>query len=146
MTARPLTELIEDGWAHALEPVSENVAAMGEFLQAEIAAGRKYLPAGANVLRAFTFPFDSVRVLIVGQARIPLRDTRWVEFLRRPDVSPVPRSLANIFAEYKADLGYPSPSTGDLSPWSERGVMLLNRVLTVSPGSPASHRGKAGRR
>lgn len=143
VTARPLTELIEDGWARALEPVSEQVAAMGEFLRSEIAAGRKYLPAGANVLRAFTFPFESVRVLIVGQDPYPTPGHAvGLSFSVAPDVSPVPRSLANIFAEYKADLGYPNPSTGDLSPWSERGVMLLNRVLTVSPGSPASHRGK----
>ncbi len=67
MTARPLNELVEEGWARALEPVGAQVAQMGEFLRAEIAAGRRYLPAGQNVLRAFTFPFDQVRVLIVGQ-------------------------------------------------------------------------------
>ncbi len=55
---------------------------------------------------------------------------------------PVPRSLANIFTEYTADLGYPAPCTGDLTPWAQRGVLLLNRVLTVRPGTPASHRGK----
>ena len=66
MTARPLHELVEDGWANALEPVGPKVAQMGEFLRAEIAAGHRYLPAGPNVLRAFTFPFNQVRVLIVG--------------------------------------------------------------------------------
>jgi uracil-DNA glycosylase len=59
-----------------------------------------------------------------------------------PDVSPIPRSLVNIYAEYSKDLGYPTPATGDLSPWAQRGVLLLNRVLTVGPGTPASHRGK----
>ena len=54
MTARPLSELVEPGWANALEPVSDKVAEMGRFLRAEIAAGRRYLPAGPNVLRAFT--------------------------------------------------------------------------------------------
>jgi len=58
MTARPLNELVEDGWAHALEPVGPQVAQMGEFLRTELAAGRRYLPAGPNILRAFTFPFD----------------------------------------------------------------------------------------
>jgi uracil-DNA glycosylase len=58
------------------------------------------------------------------------------------DVRPLPRSLENIFAEYRDDLGYPTPSNGDLTPWAERGVLLLNRVLTVRPGNPASHRGK----
>lgn len=143
MTGRPLSELVEEGWARALEPVSDQVAAMGEFLRNEIAADRRYLPSGANILRAFTFPFQSVRVLIVGQDPYPTPGHAvGLSFSVAPDVSPVPRSLANIFTEYRADLGYPIPATGDLSPWSEQGVMLLNRVLTVSPGSPASHRGK----
>jgi uracil-DNA glycosylase len=67
VTARALSELVDQGWAQALEPVREQVAQMGDFLRAELAAGHRYLPAGANVLRAFTFPFDKVRVLIVGQ-------------------------------------------------------------------------------
>jgi uracil-DNA glycosylase len=143
MTARPLTELVEQGWAAALEPVAPQVAAMGEFLRAEIAAGHRYLPAGPNVLRAFTFPFDQVRVLIVGQDPYPTPGHAvGLSFSVAPEVRPLPRSLDNIFAEYGKDLGLPPPSTGDLSPWAERGVMLLNRVLTVRPGTPASHRGK----
>lgn len=143
MTARPLTELVEEGWAAALEPVAPQVAEMGEFLRAEIAAGHRYLPAGPNVLRAFTFPFDQVRVLIVGQDPYPTPGHAvGLSFSVAPDVRPLPRSLDNIFAEYGKDLGLPPPSNGDLSPWAERGVMLLNRVLTVRPGTPASHRGK----
>jgi uracil-DNA glycosylase len=143
MTARPLTELVEEGWAAALEPVAPNVAAMGEFLRAEIAAGHRYLPEGPNVLRAFTFPFDQVRVLIVGQDPYPTPGHAvGLSFSVAPEVRPLPRSLDNIFAEYGKDLGFPAPTTGDLSPWAERGVMLLNRVLTVRPGTPASHRGK----
>lgn len=143
MTARPLHELVEDSWARALEPVGPQVAQMGEFLRAEIAAGHRYLPAGANVLRAFTFPFDQVRVLIVGQDPYPTPGHAvGLSFSVAADVRPLPRSLENIFSEYGKDLGYPPPATGDLTPWSERGVMLLNRVLTVRPGNPASHRGK----
>ncbi|MCB1288306.1 MAG: uracil-DNA glycosylase [Mycobacterium sp.] len=143
MTPRPLTELVDPGWARALEPVSDRVSAMGEFLRAELAAGRRYLPAGPNVLRAFSFPFDDVRVLIVGQDPYPTPGHAvGLSFSVAPDVRPLPRSLANIFTEYSADLGYPQPANGDLTPWSQRGVMLLNRVLTVRPGSPASHRGK----
>ncbi|HZU49399.1 MAG TPA: uracil-DNA glycosylase [Mycobacterium sp.] len=143
MTARPLSELVDDGWAHALEPVAGQVAAMGQFLRAEIAAGRRYLPAGPNVLRAFTFPFDQVRVLIVGQDPYPTPGHAvGLSFSVAQHVRPLPRSLENIFAEYAKDLGYPLPSCGDLTPWAERGVMLLNRVLTVQPGNPASHRGK----
>src|SRR5690348_3787930 len=67
----PLHNIIDPGWAEALEPVEGQIAAMGEFLRAEIAAGRRYLPAGENVLRAFKQPFDAVRVLIVGQDPYP---------------------------------------------------------------------------
>lgn len=143
MTARPLNELVDEGWARALEPVASQVAQMGEFLRAEIAAGQHYLPAGQNVLRAFTFPFDQVRVLIVGQDPYPTPGHAvGLSFSVAAEVRPLPRSLDNIFTEYGKDLGYPAPATGDLTPWAQRGVMLLNRVLTVRPGAPASHRGK----
>jgi uracil-DNA glycosylase len=143
VTGRPLSELVDDGWARALEPVADQVTQLGEFLRAEIAAGRHYLPAGQNVLRAFTFPLDRVRVLIVGQDPYPTPGHAvGMSFSVAPDVRPVPRSLDNIFKEYAQDLGYPTPSNGDLTPWAERGVMLLNRVLTVQTGTPASHRGK----
>jgi uracil-DNA glycosylase len=142
-TARPLSELVEDGWARALAPVAEQVTRMGQFLRDEIAEGRRYLPAGPNVLRAFTYPFDAVRVLIVGQDPYPTPGHAvGLSFSVAPEVRPLPRSLANIFTEYAADLGYPEPATGDLTAWAQRGVMLLNRVLTVRPGTPASHRGK----
>lgn len=77
MAPRPLNEIVEPGWATALEPVAGRVAAMGDFLRAEITAGRTYLPSGANVLRAFQQPFASVRVLIVGQDPYPTPATRW---------------------------------------------------------------------
>ncbi len=116
---------------------------MGQFLRAEMAAGRGYLPAGQNVLRAFTSPFQSVRVLVVGQDPYPTPGhAMGLSFSVADQVRPLPRSLANIFAEYGNDLGYPQPSCGDLSPWAKRGVLLLNRVLTVRPGTPASHRGR----
>ena len=143
MTARPLAETVEAGWARALGPVAGDIAAMGEFLRAEIAAGRSYLPAGENVLRAFTQPFDEVRVLIVGQDPYPTPGHAvGLSFSVDPAVRPVPRSLQNIYQEYTADLGLPAPANGDLSPWAQQGVLLLNRVLTVRPGEPASHRKK----
>jgi uracil-DNA glycosylase len=143
MTARPLNELVEQGWANALEPVGPQVAQMGEFLRTELVEGHRYLPAGPNVLRAFTYPFDQVRVLIVGQDPYPTPGHAvGLSFSVAADVRPLPRSLDNIFTEYGKDLGHPPPATGDLTPWAERGVMLLNRVLTVRPGTPASHRGK----
>jgi uracil-DNA glycosylase len=139
----PLRSIIDPGWADALEPVADRIAAMGDFLRAEVAAGRRYLPAGDNVLRAFKQPFDSVRVLIVGQDPYPTPGNAvGLSFSVAPQVRPLPGSLVNIFREYSDDLGYPAPATGDLVPWSERGVLLLNRVLTVAPGQPGSHRGK----
>jgi uracil-DNA glycosylase len=138
-----LSELVEVGWATALAPVADQVAQLGEFLRAEIAADRSYLPAGPNVLRAFTFPFEAVRVLIVGQDPYPTPGHAvGLSFSVAPDVRPLPRSLSNIFTEYSADLGYPAPASGDLTPWAQRGVLLLNRALTVRAGTPASHRGK----
>ncbi|AXK31981.1 uracil-DNA glycosylase [Streptomyces armeniacus] len=143
MAARALNEIVEPGWAKALEPVAERVAAMGDFLRAEIAAGRTYLPAGAHVLRAFQQPFDEVRVLIVGQDPYPTPGHAvGLSFSVAPEVSPLPGSLENIFRELNSDLGLPRPSNGDLTPWTEQGVLLLNRALTTAPRKPAAHRGK----
>ncbi|MFT4044330.1 MAG: uracil-DNA glycosylase [Gordonia sp. (in: high G+C Gram-positive bacteria)] len=140
---RPLAELVDPGWAKVLAPVADTVTEMGQFLRAENAAGRRYLPAGKDVLRAFTQPFDEVRVLIVGQDPYPTPGHAvGLSFSVAPEVTPIPRSLANIYTEYCADLGYPKPANGDLTPWARAGVLLLNRVLTVAPGQPASHRGK----
>src|SRR5580700_2337004 len=138
----PLRSIVDPGWADALEPVAGRIAAMGDFLRAEVAAGRGYLPAGDNVLRAFKQPFADVRVLIVGQDPYPTPGHPvGLSFSVAPEVRRLPPSLVNIFTEYSADLGYPRPTTGDLTPWSEGGVLLLNRVLTVQPGKPGSHRG-----
>ena len=143
MPPRPLTELVDQGWAHALAPVADQIAAMGAFLRAEVTAGRGYLPAGENVLRAFARPFREVRVLVVGQDPYPTPGHPvGLSFSVSPQTRPVPRSLQNIFGEYCDDLGLPRPGTGDLSPWADHGVLLLNRVLTVQPGQPGSHRGK----
>jgi uracil-DNA glycosylase len=140
---KPLEEVVEAGWATALAPVAPVVSDMGEFLRTELAAGRRYLPAGANVLRAFQQPFDGVRVLVVGQDPYPTPGHAiGLSFSVSPQTRPVPRSLANIFREYSDDLGHPTPATGDLTPWTEQGVLLLNRVLTVEPGNPGSHRDK----
>ena len=139
---RPLHENVHPSWVPALEPVSATIARLGEFLRAEVAAGRGYLPAGDAVLRAFSVPMDDVRVLIVGQDPYPTPGHPvGLSFSVAPDVRPVPRSLQNIHQELGSDLGLPTPTTGDLTPWFERGVMLLNRVLTVRPGKPASHQG-----
>jgi uracil-DNA glycosylase len=139
----PLTKIMDAGWADALAPVEDQIARMGEFLREQVAAGKRYLPSGDNVLRAFKQPFADVRVLIVGQDPYPTPGHPvGLSFSVDPSVKRLPGSLVNIFREYSDDLGYPKPSNGDLTPWTEHGVLLLNRVLTVEPGKPGSHRGK----
>ena len=145
--ARSLAELseaglIDAGWARALEPVAPDIAGLGERLRAEVAAGRRYLPAGDHVLRAFQRPLAQVKVLIVGQDPYPTPGHPiGLSFAVEKHVRPLPRSLSNIYQELNADLGIPPAPHGELSAWSEQGVMLMNRVLTVTPGAPASHRG-----
>ena len=140
--ARPLSELVAPDWARALEPVAAQIGQLGDFLRAETAAGRPYLPSGENVLRAFSYPLADVRVLIVGQDPYPTAGHPiGLAFAVDRDVRPVPRSLQNIYRELHDDLGLPVANHGDLSAWAEHGVMLLNRVLTVGQGVPGSHRG-----
>ncbi|WP_448003934.1 uracil-DNA glycosylase [Agromyces bauzanensis] len=135
--------LIDPGWARALAPVAGGIAALGDFLRDETAAGRGYLPSGDRVLRAFGAPIEHVRVLIVGQDPYPTPGHPiGLSFAVDPHVRPVPRSLANIYRELADDLGIAPPAHGDLTHWSRNGIMLLNRVLTVQPGMPASHRGR----
>lgn len=143
MPARPLHKIVDPGWAQALEPVADRIAAMGEFLRGEVAAGRPYLPAGRHVLRAFTLPLGQTRVLVVGQDPYPTPGHAvGLSFSVGADVRPLPGSLRNVFKEYADDLGHPPPASGDLSVWAQRGVLLLNRSLTVQPGAPNSHQGR----
>lgn len=143
MTAKPLSQIVAPDWAAALAPVEPQVHQMGDFLRAEIAAGRTYLPAGDRVLRAFSRPLADVRVLIVGQDPYPTPGHPvGLSFSVEPDVRPIPRSLQNIYTELRDDLGIEPADHGDLSAWFEQGVLLLNRVLTVRPGAAGSHRGK----
>ena len=140
---KPLAELVAPDWAEALAPVEDRIAAMGAFLREEVAAGHGYLPAGENILRAFTRPLAEVRVLILGQDPYPTPGNAvGLSFSVAPEVRPLPGSLVNIYRELKADLGIEPAPHGDLTHWFEQGVLLLNRVLTVRPGAPASHRGK----
>lgn len=135
--------LVAPDWAEALAPVEGQIAGMGEFLRAELAAGRGYLPHGDQVLRAFQRPLSEVRVLIVGQDPYPTPGHPvGLSFSVAGDVRPLPKSLVNIFRELVDDVRVPVPRDGGLSAWADAGVMLLNRSLTVSPGRPASHRGK----
>lgn len=138
-----LTQLMASDWAEAMAPVEPEIHAMGEFLRSEIAAGHSYLPAPDAIFRAFRTPLSQVRVLVTGQDPYPTPGhPMGLSFSVRPDVRPLPRSLTNIYTELQADLGIAPAAHGDLSAWADRGVMLLNRCLTVRPGESASHRGK----
>jgi uracil-DNA glycosylase len=144
MTLPQLAEagLIDAGWADALAPVAGEIAALGDRLRAEVAAGRPYLPTGEHVLRAFQRPLADVRVLVVGQDPYPTPGHPiGLSFAVERHVRPLPRSLANIYRELHDDLGIPPAAHGDLSAWADQGVMLLNRVLTVRSGASASHQG-----
>lgn len=135
--------LVGPGWDVALAPVAERIATLGHWLRAEGAAGRRFAPAGERVFAALAMPFDHVRVLLVGQDPYPTPGHAiGLAFAAAPGVRPLPRSLDNVLAEYASDLGHPRPDDGDLTPWVEQGVLLLNRVLTVELGRPGSHRGR----
>lgn len=134
-------DLMAADWAEALAPVEPRIAAMGRFLREETAAGRGWLPAGDRILRAFQRPLADVKVLVVGQDPYPTPGHPiGLSFAVAPDVRPLPGSLRNIYQELRTDAGVEPPEHGDLTRWSEQGVMLLNRVLTVRPGEPGSHR------
>ncbi len=144
----PLSSFSPD-WAAALSALEPQFKAMGAFLKTEFAAAQEadggpgFLPAPKHVLRAFEQPLSSVKVLVVGQDPYPtFGHPIGLSFAVERDVRPIPRSLGNIYKELREDLGIEPAEHGDLGSWSEQGVLLLNRVLSVRPGSPASHRGK----
>lgn len=143
-----LQELAADGriaedWAEALAPVGDRLAELGRFLDTERADGQRVLPEDGRILAAFQRPLARVRVLIVGQDPYPTPGHPiGLSFATAPEVRPIPRSLRNIYRELQDDLGIPPAPHGDLTAWADHGVMLLNRVLSVRAGAPASHRGK----
>ncbi len=137
-----LAELIDPGWAQVLAPVEPRIRELGRRLRTEQAEGRGLLPPASRVLAAFARPFAQVRVLLVGQDPYPTPGHAvGLSFSVAPEVRPLPGSLVNILTEYGTDLDLPMPTSGDLTPWAEQGVLLLNRCLTVRPGAPGSHRG-----
>jgi uracil-DNA glycosylase len=138
---RSWREQVAPDWADAMVAVEPILASLAGFLEREDASGRGYLPAPDAILRAFETPLAEVRVLIVGQDPYPTPGDPVGLSFSVPAGHPMPRSLLNIAKELRADTGE-ELATGDLSAWQSQGVMLLNRVLTVEPGRPASHRRK----
>ena len=117
------------------------------FLVAEVEAGRRFLPPADRVFAALQLtPFEDVRVVVLGQDPYHGAGQAMGLCFSVPPGVPPPPSLQNIFRELSSDLSLPTPSTGDLTPWATRGVLLLNAVLTVSPRQAASHAGKGWER
>lgn len=132
---------LDSGWEKALAGEAATFAAVREELNRRRGQGEQILPSPTHVLRAFRQPFDKVKVLILGQDPYPTPGHPiGMSFAVSPDVRPLPKSLHNIFKELHEDLGIPPSEHGDLSAWAHQGVLMLNRVLTVTAGSPASHR------
>ena len=133
---------LDPGWEAALAPQAAAFEQVGERLRARRAAGEQVLPAPEHILRAFRQPFADVRVLVLGQDPYPTPGHPiGLSFAVDRHVRPLPRSLANIHRELHDDLGITPPAHGDLSAWTDQGVLLLNRALSVRAGAPGSHRG-----
>jgi uracil-DNA glycosylase len=138
----PIESVAHPSWLPAFDALSEGITSIRGFLDAETESGRNWLPAPENVLRAFAQPLDQVKVVILGQDPYPTPGhSVGLAFSVAPGVA-LPRSLSNIFSEMQSDLGVDAPTNGDLTPWSQQGVLLLNSVLTVQSGVAGSHRGK----
>ena len=138
----PIESVAHPSWLPAFDTLPEGITSIRRFLDAETESGRNWLPAPENVLRAFAQPLDQVKVVILGQDPYPTPGhSVGLAFSVAPGVA-LPRSLSNIFSEMQSDLGVDAPTSGDLTPWSQQGVLLLNSVLTVQSGVAGSHRGK----
>ena len=147
LARRPLGELVAPDLSKLLAPVEAQLREAIAFVTGEVAAGHGVLPSPVNLLRAFRQPLAGVRVLVVGQDPYPTPGHAvGLSFAVDGATRPIPRSLANIYKELQADLGFPPRVHGDLSRWAEQGVLLLNRVLSVRAGAAGSHRNKGWRR
>lgn len=139
----PIEELMAPDWAEALRPVERQLRDALAFVAGQARDGTQVLPAAANLLRAFRQPLTDVKVLILGQDPYPTPGHAvGLSFAVSRQTRPIPRSLANIYRELHDDLGLPPRVHGDLSAWTDQGVLLLNRVLSVEAGNAGSHRNK----
>jgi uracil-DNA glycosylase len=141
----PMSPRMHESWLAVLEDelASPQLTGLRAFLVAEVEAGRRFYPPPDHVFEALNrTALDDVRVVILGQDPYHgAGQAMGLCFSVPPGIKPPP-SLQNIFRELETDLGIPPAASGDLTPWADRGVLLLNAVLTVSPGKPASHAGK----
>lgn len=140
---------MDPSWLEMLGPELEQpyMRELRTFLVDEVASGRRFYPPADRVFRALEVtPFDAVRVVLLGQDPYHGPGQAMGLCFSVPKGVPPPPSLQNLFEELADDVGVPTPTSGDLTPWAERGVLLLNAVLTVSPGRAGSHAGKGWER
>lgn len=135
-----LFELVPRDWQPYLADHKSRIDEIGMDLQSRANNGERILPDKKWVFRALEIPPNRVKVLIVGQDPYPnIQDACGLAFSVTPRTSGLPGSLLNIQKEIITDIGATNTSDGDLSKWADQGVMLLNRVLTVTAGASASH-------
>lgn len=121
----------------------EDMAALSAFLRQRKQQGARIYPPGPQIFAAFdATPFDAVSVVVLGQDPYHGPGQAHGLCFSVPVGVPVPPSLDNVFKEIGRDLGLPRPDHGCLLPWAQRGVLLLNAVLTVEDGRAGAHQGK----
>jgi len=129
------SSLVHSSWLPILEPLRKDIQNI--YRQIDV---RTVSPSEDHIFRAFRQPLYNVRCVIIGQDPYPTAGhANGLSFSTHPSVTPLPKSLQNIFTEYQSDLGETAPLNGDLSSWDSQGVMLLNRVLTTEVGTANAH-------
>ena len=133
---------IENSWKQALSEEFDKpyFSALVSFLHGEKAAGRTIYPPGPAIFKAFAHtPVNGVKAVILGQDPYPNPGQAMGLCFSVPQGVTAPPSLRNIFKEIEDDLGITMSGSTDLTPWAKQGVLLLNSILTVRAGAPASH-------
>lgn len=136
-----ISDNIHPEWINALRPVAHKINDICDTLTTRMHQGAVLAPAPQNIFRALRHPVDHTTVLILGQDPYPTQGHAvGLSFSADRSVTPLPKSLANIYTELHDDLGIEPANHPDLTSWDNQGVMLLNRVLTTEVGSTAAHR------
>jgi uracil-DNA glycosylase len=131
----PIFQPVHPSWFPVLEPLQNEITSTFD----RVSEGG-YIPAIDRILAPLSTSIDEVKVVIVGQDPYPNADyADGFAFSVRPEVSPFPASLINIFKELESDLGTAMPTDGNLERWSRQGVLLINRTLTTIPDESHAH-------
>ena len=135
-----LSSLVPDHWKEILQDYNSKIDELGTKLQKKADQGERILPDKKHLFRALELKPEQVKVIIVGQDPYPnISDAIGLSFAVSPRKTGLPGSLLNIQKEIMTDIGSTTTADGDLTKWASQGVMLLNRVLTVTAGESGSH-------